>query len=362
MTAAEKDLLTKAVAYINTSVDRPVRIMEVCGTHTRSIAQYGIKSLLHPNIGLISGPGCPVCVTEQGYIDALIALSEQENSILATFGDLFRLPGSTATLQQKKTQGRQIVPIYSPEDALRLARQNRNCNVIFAAVGFETTAPLFAAVVLAAKKEELYNLTLLCSLKRMPPVIGHLMEQSSLAIDGMLCPGHVASIIGAKAFLPIVTRNRIPAVIAGFSQEQILSGIAVLCSQISGKRPVELVNLYKSCVDEEQSARAANLVEEVFTQAEGNWRGIGKLAGSALVLKKTYEQFDASKQFADIITPYLSQTANECSCQQVLTGQYSPVQCLYFGKECTPATPLGPCMVSPEGACAIDYQYGGTFA
>lgn len=356
MTGVEKQLLLKAIKEINESITDDIRLMEICGTHTHQIARLGIKNLLTHKIHLVSGPGCPVCVTEPYYIDALIDLLKYENVIVATFGDLLRVHGTSESLEQQKAKGKKVITVYSPEDVLSLARNCTDKSIVFAAVGFETTAPIYAALIQTALMEGIQNLYLLTSLKRMEPAVKFLLEDAKIKIDGILCPGHVAAITGIEPFLPITEKYQIPAVICGFEALDLITCISHLCKQITGKSPIKFKNLYQRCVCDSGNEKAKDLINEVFDFCNGNWRGIGRITDSALILKEKYESFDASKKF------YMKPKEDynlECECGHILTGEKTPDLCINFGKRCTPAHPLGPCMISSEGACAAYYIYGG---
>jgi len=356
MTVAEKQLIQKAVKEINESVIDEIRLMELCGTHTHQIARLGLRNLLTPKIHLVSGPGCPICVTEPQYIDALIDLLKYDNVIVATFGDLLRVRGTSENLEQQKARGKQVITVYSPEDVLPLARSDTDKSVVFAAVGFETTAPIFATLIQTARMEGIENLYLLTSLKRMEPAVKYLLVDAKITIDGMLCPGHVAAITGIEPFVPITETYQIPAVICGFDALDLISSISLLCKQVAGKSPLKFENLYPRCVSESGNETAKKRINEVFDICDGNWRGIGTIKDSALKLNGEYQQFDASKQFA--LKPKEG-SHSECHCGSILIGEKTPDQCTHFGKSCTPSQPLGPCMISSEGACAAYYKYGG---
>ena len=359
MTQEEKRLIGNTVAQINESVKSDIRIMEVCGTHTHQIARFGIRNLLTPKIHLVSGPGCPVCVTEPGYIDALITLLKQENVTVATFGDLLRVRGSSGSLEEQKSLGQKVITVYSPEDVLVLAKKNTGQNVVFAAVGFETTAPLYAALIQTAHKEKINNFFLLTSLKRMEPAIRFILGESGVHIDGMLCPGHVAAITGIGPFLPVTTEYHIPAVICGFEALDLIASISILCRQITGEIPVQFMNAYKRCVGDAGNPVALCLMNEVFRISDVSWRGIGIIGDSALILSHSYEKYDASRRFGLKMESAPAAFLDGCECGKILIGQKTPDMCVNFGRLCTPDHPIGPCMISSEGACAAYYRFGG---
>ncbi len=337
--------------------NRDIRIMEVCGTHTRAISKSGIRYLLPKEVVLLSGPGCPVCVTPESYIDAAVELSNLEGVVLVTFGDMMKVKGTCFNLSDKQAQGSKITVVYSPEDALTIAAKNKDKLVVFIAVGFETTAPLIAVTVKLAKAGGLDNLFFLTALKCMEPAIRFILQDERNKINAMICPGHVASIKGADHFRFITEEFGIPAVICGFESQDITAGIYLLLEQLTGKRHIEFVNLYKRCVSFTGNRIAQHMMNEVFDVADGDWRGIGSITNSALVLNDRYEHLDAVKRFGLKIEPYSSPV--NCLCSEILLGLKLPRQCSLFGLVCTPEHPSGPCMVSSEGACAAHFRYGG---
>jgi hydrogenase expression/formation protein HypD len=359
MTQEEKRLIGETVAQVNKSLKSDIRIMEVCGTHTHQIARFGIRKLLVPKIHLVSGPGCPVCVTESGYIDALITLLMHENVTIATFGDLLRVRGASDSLEEQKSLGRKVITVYSPEDVLNLAKRNTDQNIVFAAVGFETTAPLYAALIQTSQKENIHNLFFLTSLKRMEPAIRFILGKSGVHIDGMICPGHVAAITGISPFLPVTIEYHIPAVICGFEAMDLIASISILCRQITGEIPIQFMNTYKRCVSDAGNSAALRLMSEVFRISDVNWRGIGIIRDSALILNHSYEEYDASKRFGLKIESVPAAFPDRCECSKVLIGEETPDMCVNFGSLCTPDHPIGPCMISSEGACAAYYGFGG---
>lgn len=321
-----------------------LRFMEVCGTHTAAIAQSGIRALLPPGIQLISGPGCPVCVTVTDYIDKLIALSQTHT--IVTFGDLLRVPGSQMSLNDARAQGGRVQMVYAPMDALSLAAQHPETAYVFAAVGFETTAPVYAMLLQRAVERDIRNLKLLISLKTMPPVIAWVCRHTK-RIDGFLAPGHVSVITGCKPFEKLAADFQIPFAIAGFDAPQLLAGIYTLVKRQG--RP-GAVNLYKSAVTKEGNPAARSAVERFFIPCDAAWRGMGVILQSGLALRPEFSRFDAGS--AGLTRDTAHNPA--CRCAQVLTGTVQPSQCPLFGRTCTPQTPQGACMVSMEGSC---YHY-----
>lgn len=346
-------LLLREIAGL---ADCPLRLMEVCGTHTIAIFRSGIRSLLPGAIELISGPGCPVCVTPQGEIDQAIALSRREDVILATFGDLMRVPGSGSSLQQERATGRAIRVVFSPLDAVIMAEENPDKAVCFFAVGFETTSPAIAASVQEAKKRGLSNFYLLSSQRLIPPAIRGLLSDKRATIDGFILPGHVSVIIGKAPYLFISGEFGIPGVITGFEPLDILEGIYMLLRQKKeGRTAIEIQ--YSRAVREEGNQRALAIMEEVFIPADARWRGLGIIPESGLMLREEFSKADAAKTFA---LPY-ADTGDPpgCLCGEVLQGLRRPPDCSLFGTRCTPEDPVGACMVSTEGSCAAYYKYGG---
>jgi len=351
----------KIIERLNRSFEylsgQSIRIMEVCGTHTRAISKSGIRYILPKEVLLLSGPGCPVCVTPETYIDIAISISDIKDVILVTFGDMMRVKGTYNSLSDKKAQGSKITVVYSPEDALNIAAINREKLVVFVAAGFETTAPLIAVTVKLARSRGFDNLFFLTALKRMEPAIRFILQDERNKINAMICPGHVASIKGAEHFRFITEEFGIPAVVCGFESQDIAAGICLLLEQLTGKRHKEFVNLYKRCVSSTGNTIAQQMIDEVFDVTDGDWRGIGTIRDSALVLNDEYEHLDAFNRF-EIETEQYSSSVN-CLCSEILLGLKLPNECSLFGSVCTPEHPSGPCMVSSEGACAAHFRFGG---
>jgi hydrogenase expression/formation protein HypD len=333
---------------------RPVRLMEVCGTHTVSIFRSGIRAVLPETVTLLSGPGCPVCVTDQGEIDAFIALARQKDVIVATFGDLLRVPGSDSSLERERAEGRDIRVVYSTVDALAIARRTPGKQVVFLGVGFETTAPTIAAAVLSAAAEGRDNFSVISAHKTVPPALEALMAFEDVRIDGFILPGHVSVIIGLEAYRPFFERHRVPCAVAGFEPADILGGIAALVEQIEAASP-RLTNAYPRAVTEKGNPKAMQTLLEVFEPADARWRGIGPIAASGLRIRAAYAAFDAARRFAlDLPEP---REPRGCACGEVLIGRKTPPECALYKKVCTPMEPVGPCMVSSEGTCAAFYKY-----
>lgn len=349
----DKKLCQSIMEKIKGLTAAEMNIMEVCGTHTVSIFRAGIKNLLPKNIHLISGPGCPVCVTPISAIDHLIALARMEETIITTFGDMINVPGSSSSLKKEKARGADIRVIYSPYQALEVAQEFPQQKVILVGIGFETTIPLLANVVLEAEQKGLPNFYLLSLAKIMPPIIEELLQSQEIRIDGILGPGHVSAIIGSKPYQFIPEHYHIPFVIAGFEPVDILWGIYRLIQQkIKGIPLVE--NQYTRAVREEGNPVALALMNRIFIPVDSDWRGIGKVAASGLDLKPEFSQFNAHNFEVEVET---TKEPTQCRCGEVLRGIITPLQCPLFQQVCTPENPIGACMVSSEGTCAAYYKY-----
>jgi len=345
-------------ALINKIKEYPLQdfnIMEVCGTHTQNISKLGIREIFYPKIKFISGPGCPVCVTSKGYIDAAINLSNKENVIITTFGDLMKVSGSSQDLIRQRAKGKKIQIVYSPLDALKIAKENKKFEVVFLAVGFETTAPLIALTIKIAKKEAVDNFSILSGLKVMEPILHKILNDKSHKIQGIICPGHVAVIKGAKYFKFIAEEYNVSTVISGFESLDIISAIYFLIRQKDMQKK-QIKNLYKTCVTQSGNVFANTIMDEVFYHEDCVWRGIGEIYKSGLNLNSKYKEFNALKKFDLNIE---EKNDDCCVCSEIILGKKFPCNCKFFGRECTPQDPVGPCMVSSEGACSIYYRYEG---
>lgn len=334
---------------------KSLKIMEVCGTHTMSIFRYGIRELLPEGARLVSGPGCPVCVTPVSYIDAAIAAALNEDVIITTFGDLMRVPGSSDSLYGRKAKGADIRIVYSPLDSLEVARRNPSKKVVFLSVGFETTTPVSALAVLKAYEENIRNFSILTANKTMPEALKLLAADSSDNIGGYLYPGHVSAIIGTGVYARIASEYGIPGVVAGFEPLDILHAILTLL-RLSEKSEKLVVNEYSRFVKAEGNPLAMEKMYQVFEPSDSVWRGLGKIAVSGLAVRNKYEAFDAWKIFG--ISMEENRELKGCLCGEVLKGKTIPPCCGLFGKTCTPQNPAGACMVSTEGTCAAYYRYG----
>ena len=335
-----------------------IRIMEVCGTHTMSAASFGLRSLLPAGVELVSGPGCPVCVTDQHDIDLYLALGSLPDIIMTTFGDMLRVPGSFTSLDRLRAQGCDTRLVYSPLDALEIARGSSEKEIIFLGVGFETTVPAVALAIATAAKENLGNFSVFSVHKTMPSALRALLSAGEIRVSGLLLPGHVTTIIGCAAYDFIAGELGIPCAVAGFEPVDMLLGVRSILAQIeSGKSRVD--NVYSRAVTGEPNHRAVELIKEVFMPCDASWRGLGVISGSGLEIAPRYSSLDARKRFTDVLAAVPPAAASPCLCGAILRGQMTPAECPQFGTDCTPTHPIGPCMVSSEGACAAAFRYGG---
>lgn len=333
---------------------KPVRLMEVCGTHTMSIFRNGIRSVLPDTISLLSGPGCPVCVTAQNEIDAFIDLARKDEVIITTFGDLMRVPGTRSSLQRERAKGHDIRMVYSGFDALKIAKDCPEKKVVFLGVGFETTAPTIAASILSAQQTGLENFFVFSAHKQVPPALLALMANPNVRTDGFLLPGHVSVMIGVNAYAPFSEYYRIPCVVAGFEPADLLQAILMLVEQAETETP-KLENAYPRAVTSEGNEKAMRVMRMVFESVDATWRGLGVIPESGLRIREAFARFDAKRAF-DIKMPN-TEAPKGCACGDILTGIKTPPQCPLYKKACTPVNPIGPCMVSSEGTCAAYYRY-----
>lgn len=342
------------IEQIRRSATRPIRLMEFCGGHTHAIFRFGLRQMLAGAVELRSGPGCPVCVTAASDLDYAIALAGVPDVILATFGDMVRVPGSQGTLQEARARGADVRIVYSPLDALAVARQNPARQVIFLGVGFETTAPAIAATILQAENEALPNFSVLSMHKLTPPAMCAILNAGEVALDGIIGPGHVSAVIGSTAWQFLPRDYAIPCAIAGFEPLDLLSAIAALVEAVQSETP-DVINRYGRSVRPEGNPVAQKMLAQVFGTGAAVWRGFGSIPDSGLFLREPFAQRDAAKLF-----PLDVKTTGEppgCRCGEVLRGVIDPTDCELFAKVCSPRNPVGPCMVSAEGACAAHYKY-----
>ncbi|NJD57407.1 MAG: hydrogenase formation protein HypD [Nitrospirae bacterium] len=344
----------EAIRELTSAVGRPVRLMEVCGTHTVAIFRHGIRDILPTEIMLLSGPGCPVCVTSIRDVDTVIELSRRKDTIIATFGDMMRVPGARMNLLQAKAEGSDIRIVYSPLDALKFAEADRDKKIVFFATGFETTSPLVAGTMAEADARKIGNFSIYSVHKTVPPALKGLVESPDVRIDGFILPGHVTTIIGMKPYEFLAGDYQKPAVVTGFDAPDILNGILMLLKQIVGHES-RIENAYAKVVKEKGNPRAVELLEEFFEPEDVYWRGIGMIPGSGLRLRDRHGERDIMRTVAVSVPE--GHEPKACSCGDVLRGIKVPTDCVLFGKACTPDSPVGACMVSTEGSCAAYFKY-----
>jgi len=334
--------------------DRPMAFMEFCGGHTHAIMQHGIRQLLPKEVRLLSGPGCPVCVTSQKDIDQAIAISQFPDVILTTFGDMVRVPGTTYTLQEASAAGSDVRIVYSPMDAVKLAKEHPDREVVFLGVGFETTAPGVAASILQAKALGLRNYSVFSMHKYTPPAMRGILDGGEVHLDGIIGPGHVTTITGSNAWEFLPKEYHMPVVVSGFEPVDIILTVKLLVEQVvSGVAKVE--NAYERSVLPEGNVVAQRIMNQVFEPADADWRGLGSMPLSGMAIRQEFYEFDAEVKFDIPDVP--SREPPGCRCGEVLRGVIEPPECPLYGKVCTPDTPKGPCMVSDEGACSAYYLY-----
>lgn len=346
-----RDLIARISALAG---DRRINLMEVCGTHTVSIGRYGFRSVMPAGLKLLSGPGCPVCVTANRDIDHAIALAKLPNTIITTFGDMMRVPGSSTSFAAQKAAGRDIRMVYSPLDALDVAAKNPDQQVVFIGVGFETTTPTIAATILEAAARGLPNFSVFCAHKTTPPALRAIANDPDTAIDGFILPGHVSTITGLAPYSFLVDEFGTPGVVTGFEPVDILEGICRLVQMVVLGAPA-IENAYRRGVNADGNTTARALVNQVFESCDATWRGLGHIADSGLRIRDEFATFDAARRFDVDIEPTVEPRG--CRCGHVLRGALRPNGCPLFGTACTPEHPVGPCMVSSEGSCAAYYRY-----
>jgi hydrogenase expression/formation protein HypD len=353
----QPELAKKLIDRIHRRSTKPIQLMEFCGGHTVSIFKYGIRQLLPDTIKMLSGPGCPVCVTANADLDKAIALARLPGVILTSFGDMIRVPGSYSSLQVAKAEGCDVRVVYSVLDAIDIARNNPDRPVIFIGIGFETTSPTIAAAVLQAEQEKIKNFYILSLSKVCPPIMKSILELGEIKLNGIVCPGHVSAVIGIEPYRFLADDYDIACVVSGFEPLDILLCITMLVEQIENEDyKVEIA--YRRGVRPEGNPTAVKCIETVFDTADADWRGIGIVPSSGLKLKARYERFDAEKNFSIDVPPVREHKG--CLCGSILRGVTTPLECKLFRAVCTPEHPVGPCMVSSEGSCSTYYQYGDT--
>jgi hydrogenase expression/formation protein HypD len=336
-------------------IGRPLKLMEVCGTHTVEIFRHGIRSVIPGTITLLSGPGCPVCVTSIRDVDAAISIAKRPGTVLVTFGDMMRVPGGRQSLMEARSEGADVRVMYSPMDALNLARTDPERQVVFFATGFETTSPLIAGTVFAADRAGVKNFTIFSSHKTVPLALKALLDSPDVKVDGFILPGHVSTMIGLAPYAFIAEQYRKPSAVTGFEAQEILLGITMIVRQIAaGEARIE--NAYPGVVNRDGNPKAMEILNDVFEPADAYWRGIGILPGTGLKLRDKYRGFDAEARFHPETTGVAEPEL--CSCGDILRGVKVPTECPIFGTGCTPDNPVGPCMVSTEGSCSAYYKYG----
>ncbi|KKL60308.1 hypothetical protein LCGC14_2206610 [marine sediment metagenome] len=350
--------LARASAVAKGKIDRPLNLMEVCGTHTVALFRHGVRGLLPEGIRLLSGPGCPVCVTGIPDVESAMAIARMPGVVLCTFGDMMRVPGGKLTLFDAKADGADVRIVYSPLDALKLAAENPDLKVVFFATGFETTSPLVAATIMQAEVQGVENFYVHTVHKLVPPALEALLGSGEVKIDGLVLPGHACSITGTGPFEFVAEKHGVPAVVTGFGALDMLEGILMILNQIVAGRP-EVDIQYKKIVRPEGNPRALQALDKVFTPADAYWRGIGSIPQSGFALKEPYAKREALQVLGPIAVPEYSEPKG-CSCGEVLKGLKLPTDCKLFGKACTPERPVGACMVSTEGSCAAYFKYGAT--
>lgn len=350
----DPQLAKKLLHRIEAEATKPMVFMEVCGTHTVAISKSGLRQALPDTVKLLSGPGCPVCVTANVDIDWAIEVGLQKDVILTTFGDMIKVPGSYMSLASAKAQGADVRVVYSTLDALKIAEANPKREVVFYGVGFETTIPTIAVAILEARKRHLHNFSVFSVHKVVPPALEALIQLGEVNVNGFICPGHVSVVIGSDAYKPVAQGFHVPCVVTGFEPLDILQGVLMLVSQVMSSRS-EVEVQYTRVVKPQGNTVALEVMYEVFEPCDAAWRGIGVIPQSGLAIREELSAFDAALKF-DIELPPVKEHAG-CSCGEILRGIKLPDECKLFAKACNPENPIGPCMVSSEGACAAYYRF-----
>jgi len=342
------------IQAIHDTATSPVKLMEVCGTHTVAIAKHGLREVMPETITLLSGPGCPVCVTSNSDIDTAIEFGKQPDVIVTTFGDMMKVPGSYSSLSQEKADGRDIRVVYSPLDALDIAEKNAEAHVVFIGVGFETTVPVIASAIQQAGRRGIENFSVFSAHKTVPEALRALVDDPDVAVGGFILPGHVSTIIGLEPYRFLAEEYGVPSVITGFEPVDVLQGVYMLAKQVAeGRAEVEVA--YTRAVPPEGNPAAVAKMNEVFEPCNAEWRGIGVIPGTGLSIREEYARYDALVRVP--VTPPEPKEVKGCQCGEVLRGVTLPFECKLFGRACTPEHPVGPCMVSSEGSCAAYYRY-----
>ena len=353
-----KPIIKGLIEKINrrlSQTEQEIVLMEVCGTHTMAISRSGLRKVLSPKLRLVSGPGCPVCVTPNYYLDKAVAYARKQGIIIVTFGDMLKVPGSSSSLEKEKTDGRDIRVVYSALDGLKIAEDNLEKKIVFLGVGFETTAPTLAATIKIAKEKNIKNFFVFSGHKTMPPAMRALVNSDGIDINGFICPGHVSAIIGAVPYLFIPQEHSIACVITGFEPVDIVQGIYMLIENITSPLKPRVQIQYKRTVKKEGNPKAIDLMNEVFEETGSGWRGLGDIPGSGLKIRGAYQDFDAEKNIE--VEVEKTKETKGCICGEVLKGLKTPLDCQLFKKKCTPTNPVGACMVSSEGTCSAYYKY-----
>ncbi|VGO20567.1 hydrogenase formation protein HypD [Pontiella sulfatireligans] len=342
-----------SAAIAETVGDRPFSIMEVCGGQTHTIYKYRLREMLPPNLRLVSGPGCPVCVTPIEYIDKAVFLALEKGASIYTFGDLVRVPGTMMSLEKAQAEGADVQPVYSPFQSLQAAKANPERHVVFLGIGFETTLPGVGLVIREAQRSGVENFSVLLSAKRVPPVLDALLSSGKAEIDGFITPGHVTSIIGTKAYDALCETYRVPMVVGGFEPLDLLGAVHLLAGELAGGGTRNL-NAYSRASSKEGNVKAQQVMEEVFEEKDDELRGLGVIPKAGYGIRESFAEFDADRRF-DIVTN--SREPKGCICGEILCGIKAPEDCPLFGAICTPDAPVGSCMVSNEGACNAAYLF-----
>ncbi len=355
----ESDLLREVINLarkVRERMGRKIKLMEVCGTHTMVISKSGIRALFADSIELLSGPGCPVCVTDQRDIDRVIFFARKKGLTISTFGDMIKVPGSFSSLEKERAKGANVEVFYSPLDSLKYAEKHPEREVVFIGVGFETTAPIVSHSILLAKEWGIKNFSVLSLHKTLPPAMRVLLDDPELSLDGLILPGHVCTITGRKAFDFVARDFNLPSCISGFEPEDVIEAIGMVLLQILKGAPEVQIG-YRRLVKEEGNVKAQKMIEEVFEPCSVSWRGFGEIPESGLSIREEYADYDASRKF-ELPAIEMVERKNGCICGEIIKGKKKPPECKLFEKVCNPSEPYGPCMVSQEGACSAYYHFG----